>query len=57
MRTDLDHLPAAKQRAIEHVVQIFFEELDDALVVAKWYWKKKGRIDKIIHYGSCTRGG
>jgi uncharacterized protein len=57
MRTDLDHLPAAKQREIERVVQIIFEEFDDALVLAKQEWKKRGRIDKIILYGSYARGG
>lgn len=35
MRTDLDHLPAAKQREIERVVRLVFEEFDDALVLAK----------------------
>lgn len=57
MRTDLDHLPAAKQREIERVVQIIFEEFEDALVLAKQAWKKRGRIDKIILYGSYARGG
>ncbi len=57
MRTDLDHLPAAKQREIERVVRLVFEEFDDALVLAKQAWKKRGRIDKIILYGSYARGG
>ena len=30
MRTDLDHLPASKQRELERVVQILFEEFDEA---------------------------
>jgi predicted nucleotidyltransferase/HEPN domain-containing protein len=57
MRTDLDHLPAAKQREIERVKAIIFEEFEDALVLAKHEWKKKGRIEKIILYGSYARGG
>jgi predicted nucleotidyltransferase/HEPN domain-containing protein len=57
MRTGLDHLPAAKQRELERVVQIVFEEFDDALALAKHQWKKKGRIEKIILYGSYARGG
>jgi uncharacterized protein len=57
MKTDLDHLPASKQREIERVVATIFEEFDDALVLAKQEWKKKGRIDKIILYGSYARGG
>ncbi len=57
MRTDLDHLPAAKQREIERVKAIIFEEFEDALVLAKHEWKKKGKIEKIILYGSYARGG
>jgi predicted nucleotidyltransferase/HEPN domain-containing protein len=57
MRTDLDHLPAAKQRELERVVQIIFEEFEDTLALAKHQWKKRGRIEKIILYGSYARGG
>ncbi|MGF7151549.1 putative nucleotidyltransferase/HEPN domain-containing protein [Sphingomonas zeicaulis] len=57
MRTDLDHLPAHKQRELQRVVQIIFEEFDDALALARHEWKKKGRIEKIILYGSYARGG
>jgi predicted nucleotidyltransferase/HEPN domain-containing protein len=57
MRTDLDHLPAAKQRELERVVQILFEEFEEARGLATQDWKKKGRILKIILYGSYARGG
>ena len=57
MRTDLDHLPAAKQRELERVVRILFEEFDEARSLATQDWKKKGRILKIILYGSYARGG
>ena len=57
MRTDLDHLPPTKQREIERVKAIIFEEFEDALVLAKHEWKKKGKIEKIILYGSYARGG
>ena len=57
MRTDLDHLPAAKQRDLERVVQIIFEEFEDALAISTSEWKKRGRIEKIILYGSYARGG
>src|SRR3546814_13901176 len=56
MRTDLDHLPPAKQRELERVVQILFEEFGDATALATQDWKKKGRILKIILYGSYARG-
>jgi len=57
MRTDLDHLPAAKQREIDRVKAIIFEEFEDALALAQHEWKKKGKIEKIILYGSYARGG
>lgn len=57
MRTDLDHLPAQKQRELERVVQILFEEFGEATAIANSDWKKKGRILKIILYGSYARGG
>jgi len=56
MRTDLDHLPANKRRELEHVVQILFEEFDDATNSATTK-KKRGRILKVILYGSYARGG
>ncbi len=56
MRTDTDHLPAAKQRELERVVQILFEEFEDARGNPTGD-KKLGRILKIILYGSYARGG
>jgi len=57
MRRDLDHLPPVKQRELERVVQIIFEEFGDALALSKHEWKKRGRIQKVILYGSYARGG
>jgi predicted nucleotidyltransferase/HEPN domain-containing protein len=57
MRTELDHLPAAKQRELERVVQILFEEFGDATALATSAWKKQARILKVILYGSYARGG
>jgi predicted nucleotidyltransferase/HEPN domain-containing protein len=57
MRTDIDHLPPQKQRELERVVRIIFEEFEDALALATQDWKRKGRISKIILYGSYARGG
>ncbi len=56
MRTDLDHLPANKQRELERVVQILFEEFGEATAVSTSEWKKQGRILKVILYGSYARG-
>jgi predicted nucleotidyltransferase/HEPN domain-containing protein len=57
MQTSLDHLPAAKQRELERVVQILFEEFADAKAIATAGWKKQARILKVILYGSYARGG
>jgi predicted nucleotidyltransferase/HEPN domain-containing protein len=57
MRRDLDHLPPVKQRELERVVQIIFEEFGDTLALSKHEWKRKGRIQKVILYGSYARGG
>ena len=56
MRTDLDHLPPAKQRELERVVQILFEEFGEASAIATADWKKRARILKVILYGSYARG-
>lgn len=57
MQTGLDHLPPHKRRELDRVVEIIFEEFDDALALAHREWKKRGRIEKIILYGSYARGG
>jgi len=57
MRSNLDHLPHVKQRELERVVQIVFEEFADALALSTQQWKRKGRIQKVILYGSYARGG
>ena len=57
MRTDLDHLPPAKQRELERVVQILFDEFGETTALSTQDWKRKGRILKIILYGSYARGG
>ena len=57
MKTGLDHLPPAKQRELERVVRILFEEFADATAIATSEWKKQARILKVILYGSYARGG
>ncbi|MCP3733261.1 nucleotidyltransferase [Sphingomonas sp. MG17] len=56
MRSDLDHLPPAKRRDLERVLQILFEEFEDARGNPTGE-KKLGRILKVILYGSYARGG
>ena len=56
MKTDLDHLPSAKQRELRHVVRVLFEEFEAQTARATQSWKKRGRILKVILYGSYARG-
>lgn len=55
MKTDLSHLPPAKQRELARVVQFLFEEFADMIVMAEGK-RKAGRILKIILFGSHARG-
>jgi len=55
MRTDLDHLPPAKQRELERVVEILFEEFRAANESATAR-RKGAQILKIILFGSYARG-
>ena len=57
MRKDPDQLPPAKQRELERVVQILFEEFEEARRLRPRIGRRKGRILKIILYGSYARGG
>ncbi|WP_079639849.1 HEPN domain-containing protein [Sphingopyxis flava] len=56
MRTGLDHLPPAKQRELAEVVRILFEEFAAAHARGNADWNRKGRILKILLYGSYGRG-
>ena len=55
MRTDVDHLPAAKQRELERIVEILFDEFGQATENATGR-RKGARILKIILFGSYARG-
>ncbi|MFK4808669.1 nucleotidyltransferase and HEPN domain-containing protein [Devosia sp. ZW T5_3] len=56
MKISLDHLPESKQRNIARIVEIIHEEFDDALKEAKSEAKRRGRILKIILFGSYAKG-
>ncbi|CAN7569225.1 nucleotidyltransferase and HEPN domain-containing protein [Pararhizobium sp. LjRoot255] len=56
MKTSLDHLPPVKQHELRRVVEIILEEFEDALKGASAEFKKRGRILKIILFGSYARG-
>ncbi|MHC2296372.1 nucleotidyltransferase and HEPN domain-containing protein [Rhizobium mongolense] len=56
MRSSLEHLPENKQRELARVVAIIHEEFADALAGTSAAFKKRGRILKIILFGSYGRG-
>ncbi|MGI0523107.1 nucleotidyltransferase and HEPN domain-containing protein [Rhizobium giardinii] len=56
MKTSLDHLPPVKQHELRRVVEIILEEFEDALKGASAEFKKRGRLLKIILFGSYARG-
>lgn len=56
MRTDLDHLPITKQRELERIVQILFEEFDAAKAHRSHAHRRNGQILKVILFGSFARG-
>ncbi|ELT46692.1 HEPN domain-containing protein [Brucella intermedia] len=56
MKDRIDHLPHVKQHELQRVLEILFEEFDDALKEGSAEFKKRGRILKIILFGSYARG-
>ncbi|MDV3459220.1 HEPN domain-containing protein [Sphingomonas sp. HF-S4] len=56
MRTDLDHLPQAKQRELALVVRILFEEFAEITARTTDPKKKAARILKLVLFGSYARG-
>ncbi|TCR80890.1 nucleotidyltransferase and HEPN domain-containing protein [Rhizobium sp. BK376] len=56
MKSSLEHLPEQKQRELARVVEIIHEEFEDALKGGEAEFKKRGRIWKIILFGSYARG-
>ena len=57
MKFSLDHIPPKKQRELERAVEILHEEFEDALKDGTAEFKKRGRIMKIILFGSYAKGG
>ncbi len=55
MRTDVDHLPAAKQRELERIVEILFDEFREATENATGR-RKGARVLKVVLFGSHARG-
>lgn len=57
MKFSLDHMPLRKQRELGRVLEILHEEFEDALKEGSAEFKKRGRILKIILFGSYAKGG
>ena len=57
MKSSLDHMPLRKQRELSRVLEILHEEFEDALKGGTADFKKRGRILKIILFGSYAKGG
>lgn len=57
MKSSLDHMPPRKQQELSRVLQILHEEFEDALKEGTAEFKKRGRILKIILFGSYAKGG
>ncbi|EUB98199.1 HEPN domain protein [Rhizobium sp. CF080] len=57
MKSSIDHIPLRKQRELGRVLEILHEEFEDALKEGTADFKKRGRILKIILFGSYAKGG
>lgn len=52
---DVDHLPLAQQDELDRVTQILMDEFATAISRATQAWKKNGKIQKFILFGSYSR--
>jgi predicted nucleotidyltransferase/HEPN domain-containing protein len=55
VRKDVDHLPIVQQEELARVQQILLDEFAVAILRATQPWKKNGKIQKIILFGSFSR--
>jgi predicted nucleotidyltransferase/HEPN domain-containing protein len=56
MRTDVDHLPPTQQEELARVTRILMDEFAVAISRATQPWKKNGKVQKVILFGSYARG-
>src|SRR5579859_3895601 len=56
VRNDVDHLPVAQQDELVLVKQTLLDEFSIAISRATQPWKKNGRVQKIVLFGSYSRG-
>ncbi|MEW9855965.1 HEPN domain-containing protein [Novosphingobium sp. M1R2S20] len=55
MRTDIDHLPITQQGELARVRQTLMDEFAVAIAGATQPWKKNGKVQKIVLFGSYSR--
>lgn len=55
VKMDVDHLPSTQQEELARVTQILMDEFAVAISRATQPWKKNGKIQKIILFGSYAR--
>ena len=55
MKNDVDHLPAVHQEELALATRILMDEFTAAISRATQPWKKNGKIQKIILFGSFSR--
>jgi len=55
VRKDVDHLPVVQQEELARVTQILLDEFGVAIARATQPWKKNGKIQAIILFGSYSR--
>jgi uncharacterized protein len=55
VRNDVDHLPLTQQEELTRVRQILLEEFSIATSRATQPWKKNGRVQNLILFGSYSR--
>ncbi len=56
VRNDVNHLPVAQQDELVLVKQILLDEFSIAISRATQPWKKNGKVQKIVLFGSYSRG-
>ncbi|WP_244475458.1 nucleotidyltransferase domain-containing protein, partial [Rhizobium sp. Leaf311] len=52
----LSHLPEKKRRELQRIAQILFDEFDESLKTKLSEKAKRGRLLKLILFGSYARG-
>jgi predicted nucleotidyltransferase/HEPN domain-containing protein len=56
VRNDVNHLPVAQQDELVLVKQVLLDEFSIAISRATQPWKKNGKVQKIVLFGSYSRG-